>query len=373
MRIEYEFCRLYLPVQRFVCKIVFAITLMIGGMIMTDYLKKASKKRMMPKVIALFAAALLLLAVTKFGIFSLLLGPTTAGETPAEDLMGKYVSFDACDSIAAYASLGSSGSNKLQYYVLTWGDKYISISATEEYYNILDAASEQSQEYYIGDLTELSPMGELKGTVVKLDDELKDFMISGITGIGIPGADTEEEAGAHVVGYTIKLGYVGWLPQTWCLILTALALICIAGAVTLLVLMNSGYYYKNVTAVVGNDKAADADFEASTRHEQICVGKKYIWYFKGAKSYAVPTSSVVWGYCEANPMVVSKYKWPMALYTQDKSYHCINIATKEEVNRILGEIAAHKYPFVEGYTSAKNKMFQNDFQAFFQLAKENKQ
>lgn len=340
---------------------------------MTDYLKKISKKRMMPRIIALFAAALLLLVVTRFGIFSLILGPTTAGETAAEDLKGKYVSFDACDSIAAYASLGSSGTAKMQYYVLTWGDKYISISATDEYYNLLDAASEQSQEYYLGDLTELSPMGELKGTVVALEEDLKEFMISGITGIGIPGADTAEEAEAHVVGYTIKLGYVGWLPQTWCLVLTALAVLCIAAAIALLVLLNSGWYYKAVTAVVGNDKAAEADFEASTVHDQIRVGKKYIWYFEGPKAYAVPTSTVVWGYCEANPLVVSKYQWPLALYTQDKSYHCIHIATKEEINQILAEIAAHKYPFVEGYTSAKNKMFQNDFQAFFELAKENKQ
>ena len=340
---------------------------------MTDYLKKVSKKRMMPKIIALFAAALLLLIATKFGIFSLILGPTTAGETAAEDLMGKYVSFDASDSIAAYASLGSSGSSKMQYYVLTWGDKYISISATSEHYNLLEAASEQSQEYYLGDLTELSPLGELKGTVVKLEDDLKDFMISGITGIGIPGADTAEEAEAHVVPYTIKLGYVGWLPQTWCLVFTALALLCIAGAVALLVLLNTGFYHKNALAVVGGDKNAEADFETSTLHDQIRVGKRYIWYFKGPKSYALPTSSVVWGYCEANPMVVSKYQWPMALYTQDKNYHCVHIATKDEINQILSEIAAHKYPFVEGYTSAKNKMFQSDFQAFFELAKENKQ
>lgn len=339
---------------------------------MTDYLKKVSKKRMMPKIIALFAAALLLLIATRFGIFSLILGPTTADKTAAEDLQGKYVSFDASESIAAYASLGSSGSAKMQYYVLTWGDKYISITAAPEHYNLLDAASEQSQEYYLGDLTELSPLGELRGTVVRLEDDLKEFMVSGITGIGIPGADTAEEAEAHVVPYTIKLGYVGWLPQTWCLIFTALALLCIAGAVALLVLLNTGYYLKNVTAVVGSDKNAESDFETSTVHDQVRVGKKYIWYFKGPKSYAVPTASVVWGYCEANPMVVSKYQWPMALYTQDKSYHCVHIATKEEINQILAEIAAHKYPFVEGYTSAKNKMFQNDYQAFFELAKENK-
>lgn len=339
---------------------------------MTDYLKKVSKKRMMPKIIALFAAALLLLIATRFGIFSLILGPTTADKTAAEDLQGKYVSFDASESIAAYASLGSSGSAKMQYYVLTWGDKYISITATSEHYNLLDAASEQSQEYYLGDLTELSPLGELRGTVVRLEDDLKEFMVSGITGIGIPGADTAEEAEAHVVPYTIKLGYVGWLPQTWCLIFTALALLCIAGAVALLVLLNTGYYLKNVTAVVGSDKNAESDFETSTVHDQVRVGKKYIWYFKGPKSYAVPTASVVWGYCEANPMVVSKYQWPMALFTQDKSYHCVHIATKEEINQILAEIAAHKYPFVEGYTSAKNKMFQNDYQAFFELAKENK-
>ncbi len=341
---------------------------------MTDYLKKVSLKRILPTVIVLFAAAVLLLLATRFGIFSLILGPTTADETPAEDLLGKYVSFDASQSIAAYASLGNSetSTNKLQYYVLTWGDKYISISASSDHYNVLDAASDQSQEYYLGDLTELSSLGQLRGTVVKLDDDLKDYLISGITGIGIPGADTAEEAQEHVVGVTVKLGYVGWLPQSWCIIFTALALALILVAALLLILIKTGYYSRAVSRVIDGDRAAEEDFAAASVHEQVIVGKKYIWYFKGPRSFAVPTASVVWGYCEANPLVVSRYKWPLALFTQDRSYHCVHVATKIEINQILSEIAACKHPFVEGYSPAINKMFQNDYQAFFEIAKENK-
>lgn len=325
---------------------------------MFQTIKKRTLKRMLPKIITAFALAVILLAASGLGAFRLILGPADLDSVSADQLMGKYVTFDASQSIAAYASYGDDKS--LQYYVLTYGDKYISITADSSYYDLLDAASDQSQEYYQGDLTELHSLGMVSGTVSALEDDLRDYMISGITGIGLPGAEDEDAANASVLSYNIHLGKVGWMSSKAAVVFTILALISALVGVVLIVLVKVGFYHKQADKTIGKDAdAAEKDFEEAIHHHQIVVGKKYVWFFNGPKCGAIPTKEVVWAYCEANPNVVSKYKWPMAMYLRDKSYYKVDIETKDEINQIISEIAAVAPTMVTGYSSQKNKAFKN--------------
>lgn len=325
---------------------------------MFQTIKKRTMKRMLPRMIVAFALAVILLAASGLGAFRLIIGPKDLSSIPADQLMGKYVTFDASQSIAAYASYGDDKS--LQYYVLSYGDKYISVTADSSYYDLLAAASDQSQEYYQGDLTELHSLGMVSGTVSSLEEDLRDYMVSGITGIGLPGAEDEEAANASVLSYDVHLGKVGWMSGKAAVILTILALICAAVGVMMIVLVKTGFYHKQVDKVIGGKaNEAEEDFESGVHHDQIVVGKKYIWFFNGPRCGAVPTKDVVWVYCEANPNVVSKYKWPMAIYLKDKSYYKVDIETKDEINQIISQIAAVTTDLVAGYSSQKNKAFKN--------------
>lgn len=328
-------------------------------------LRKESFKCVLPRVIACAVAAAVLLAVCGGGLQRLLRGPETLNETVTN---GAYVSFDASEVIVAFASLtanSDSGSTTLKtYYLLPVGDgHYIAVmDEKERNSNVLNRAMEQSREYYLGDLETLTPLGPIQGTVKPLEDDMLDYMVDCIDEYALPGYEEGQDSGRLILDWQVELNRVGLLSETWTKVLGVAAAIILLLLAAQLVVLYTGCYQRRVRAVLGNAVSDDV-FRQAEKIERVRVGA-YIWYSKGPGSRVIKTERIIWGYAMPEPMVVSKYRWPVAIYDLDQRMTRINFMDKNSCEVFLEAIAAQGNPFVKGYTSEYAKKFQESLPAF---------
>lgn len=335
-------------------------------------LRKESLIRVLPRIIVCAVLAVAFLAVSGSGLLRLLMGPQSLSELTEEELDGKYVSFDASEIIVAFANLTVSNSEGdtetlKTYYLLPFGDEtYMAVmDAKEQNVNVIDRAMEQSHEYYLGDLETLIPLGDVSGTITELEDGMLDYMAECVDNYELPGYEEGSDSTNLMVSYQVNLDYVGFLKKPVVLVLGGFGLLFLLLAVVQLVVVLTGCYQKKLRhTLVG---ATEEDFQEAVTIERIRVGK-YIWFSKGPGSRGLVTADLIWGYAMPEPMVVSKYRWPVALYDREQKMTRINFMDQKNCQKFLEAIAAQGNPFVMGYSSEHAQKFQDDFQGFVQEA-----
>lgn len=333
-------------------------------------LRKESLKYVLPRIIACAVVAAILLAVCSSGLVHLLVGPTALDQVDTQQMEGEYVSFDASEVIVAFANLtakGDSGSKTIKtYYLLPVGDgSYMAVmDKKEQNANVLDRAMEQSHEYYLGDLESLTKLGELTGTVKPLEDDMVPYMTDCIDNYGLPGYEEGRDSARLIVSYQINLGCVGFLSTTWIAVLGALAGAAVLLLIVQLAVLFGGVYQKSVQALIGD---SDCGFDSAVKIERIRVAD-YIWYPKGPGSHAIATEDIVWGYAMPEPMVVSKYRWPVAVYTKDQKMTQLTFMEQKSCQAFLDAVENQGNPFVQGYTSHYSELFQQDMDKFLHEA-----
>ena len=329
-------------------------------------LRGESLRAVLPRLIICLALALLFLGLSCAGAGKLLTGPEELGSLEIAEMEGRYVSFDASEVIVAFASLSSksdSGSTTLEtYYLLPVGDtRYMAVMDRKEHNgDVLGKAMEQSHEYYLGDLDTLHTLGKIQGTVKVLEEDMESYMADCIDNYQLPGYVEGQDSTGLLVPLQVELDRVGFLSagQTWTLF--ALGLCFLLLFVLQLVLVMTGFYQRQVRSVLGDREDA---FPSAAVIERVRVGQ-YIWYPKGAFSRILKTDTLIWGYTMPEPLVVSKYRWPVALYDREQRLTRIQFADKKHCEEFLSAIAAQGHPFRMGYTSALAEQFQRDYEGF---------
>ena len=339
---------------------------------MKKVLKKQSVLYFMPWLIGCAVVAVVLLGVTLQGMFLRITGPEDISQFDSSSLEnGDYVSYDASDVIVAFATLSSSDADETTvmktYYLLPVGDSYIAVvDKKEQNSEILDKAMEQSYEYYLGDLQELTKLGGLSGTVTSLESDMTSYMVDCIEEYGLPGYVEGEDTAALILPYEIVNQNIGFMSGKLNLLLFLVALVFVIIILILLVPVMIGTFQKQAVALVlaecTTDEAED-DFANADKFEAIRVGK-YIWYQNGPFTRTLKTSDIIWGYMMPEPLVVSKYRWPVALYDCEREFSRICFAEKADGIAFLNAIASQGNPFVKGYTPELSKMFKSDFEQF---------
>lgn len=332
-------------------------------------LKGYSMKVMLPKIVALFCVALILFGVSAMGIVMLLGGATPVSQLDWENSTGEYVSFDASEIIVAVATLSSSkGDGKTQvmetHYLLPSGDgRYLCVvDYKEKNSSVLTRAMEQSQQYYMADLETLTRLGDLKGTVKPLDDSVVSYMTDCIDNYQLPGYVEGESSMKLILERQIELNQVGYLSETVALALCFGGVLFAVAGLALLLPVVTGTYQKK--ALEGIDpEEIEAAFANAEVIEQVHVGA-YIFYQKGAATKRLQTSELIWGYAMPEPLVVSKYRWPVALYTREQEMVQVCFMEKKSCEKFLNAIKAQGHPFISGYTSDYAQLFQNNFEKF---------
>ena len=169
------------------------------------------------------------------------------------------MSFDASQVIVAFASLSSksdSGSKTLKtYYLLPVGDEqYIAVlDRKEKNSDSLDRAMEQSRAYYLEDLETLTPIGELRGTVKALEDDMQGYMTDCIDNYELPGYEDGRDSSRLILPYQVELDQVGFLNDKLVCILGVAALVVLLLLIVQLAVLFAGCYQKRVRALIGEE------------------------------------------------------------------------------------------------------------------------
>lgn len=342
-------------------------------------LKKKSLKSLMPKIITAAILALLLLGIAGQGLILMLLGPTDLTETTQADAQGTYVSFDASEVIVAFATWSKTTDSETQvletYYLLPYGDnQYIAVMDEKEHNgSLLDRAMDQSHEYYMGDLETLTRLGKISGTVKPLEDGMIDYMVDCIESYTLPGYVEGGNTSALIVPIQVNLNQVGFLNQNIVLLLGGLGLLFLLITLVLLIPALTGAYQKKAIAQVlecMTAEDAEKDFAQAAVIENVHAGA-VIWYQKGAATKALRASDILWGYALPEPLVVSKYRWPVSLYDENQNCTRICFMEKKDCQKLLDAIAAQGHPFIGTYTSELAQKFKTDLPGFIAEAEKN--
>ncbi len=336
---------------------------------MKNALRKESIRHLLPRIIICGVLAVILFALSGKGLISMVTGPMCLWDSLEE---GSYVSFDASDVIVAFANLtakSDSGTETLKtYYLLPDGNgNYLAVMDKKEHHgDVLDKAMDQSHEYYLGDLETLTKLGTIQGTVTALDDDMTSYMVDCIEKYNLPGYEEGSDTSALILPLQIDLDRVGLFSRNVTLILGGAGLVFLLAMLALLIPALAGHYQKKAMAAVLADhtpEEAEALYTAAAPLERVRVGE-YLWYQKAATTHAVKVSDLIWGYPMPEPLVISKYRWVVALY--DREQHIIQVCFQNQgdCQKLLDTIAAQGHPFISGYTSELSQKFQQNFKGF---------
>ena len=339
-------------------------------------LRRESISHLLPRIIACALLTVLFFGLSAKGLFVMLRGPVSlSGENP-ETMKGDYVSFDASEVIVAFANLTSksdSGSSTLKtYYLLPAGDgTYLAVMDRKEHHaDVMDKAMDQSHEYYLGDLETLTQLGTVSGTAVTLEDDMTGFMVDCIENYQLPGYTEDGDTDALIRPIQINLDQAGLFSTTLTLIFGGAGLLFLLLTLALLIPALTGHYQKKAMAVVLAEhtaEEAEALFKQAETLERVKVGE-YLWYQKGATTHAVKVADLIWGYPMPEPLVVSKYRWVVALYDMDQKMIQVCFRNQGDCKKLLDAIAAQRHPFISGYTSDLSQKFQQNFEGFVRAA-----
>jgi hypothetical protein len=344
---------------------------------MEKTLRRASLKKVLPRILVCFLLFIILLAVTGLGVFKLLAGPTALSQLDAADAQGRYVSVDASQALAAFASYSTDDDVSEEYFILALEDgRFMAISAKGSNIDLLEAAGDQAENFYVnGTLDTMQSMGSISGTVTTLPDELHDYMDQALESMSnyIPALQGENGYSDQVLYVCLKTGRVGWMPSQAVVVLTALALLFLVLGLAQVALVCSGSYQREVHALLkpylrtDDDRAAlEADFAAAQTIEHVRVGRLYTWYQVGARSMVLRNDQIVWGYCQIEPLVVSKYRWPMCLWMRDGSCLTPHLEDQRSVKAILKALADGGSQFLSGYDANRLRRCEANFDDFLE-------
>ena len=337
---------------------------------MKSALRKESIHHLLPRIIICGVLAVILFGLSGKGLVSMLIGPKSLSDAAPEK--GEYVSFDASEVIVAFANLtakSDSGTNTLKtYYLLPAGDgTYLAVMDRKEHHSdVMDKAMDQSHEYYLGDLETLTKLGTVQGTVTTLEDDMTSYMVDCIEKYNLPGYEEGGDTGSLILPLQIDLDRVGLFSKTVTLILGGAGLVFLLLMLVFLIPALTGAYQKKAMETVLKDhtpEEAENLFTSAEMLERVRVGE-YLWYQKGATTHAVKTADLIWGYPMPEPLVISKYRWVVALYDLEQNMIQVCFQNQGDCQKLLDAVKAQGHPFVSGYTSELSQKFQQNFKGF---------
>ncbi len=346
---------------------------------MEKILRRTSLKKLLPQIIVCILLAIVLLAVTGLGAILLLIGPTDLTSLDLSDASGRYVSVDASQALAGFATYSNGSDVSKEYFVLDIGNgQYMAISAKSDTMDLLEAAGDQAEDFYVNAAIDtINPMGTVSGTIVDLPEELRDYFDDAIASIAafVPELEGVEDLSSVTVYSCLEVGRVGLLPVSAVIVLTIIALVLLVLGLLQLVLALGGFYQRESRAILAQylhtdtDRAdAEKDFSDAQCIEHVRVGHVYTWYQAGAKTMVLANSQIVWAYCQIEPLVVSKYRWPMCIWMRDGVRLEPHLQEQRSVQKILDTLASNGFHILTGYDADRLRLCTQNFPAFLAAA-----
>ena len=196
--------------------------------------------------------------------------------------------------------------------------------------------------------------------------DMTSYMVDCIEKYYLPGYEEGGDTSALILPLQIDLDRVGLFSKTVTLILGGAGLVFLILMLLFLIPALAGAYQKKAMEAVLKDhtpEEAESLFTSAEKLERVRVGE-YLWYQKGATTHAVKTADLIWGYPMPEPLVISKYRWVVALYDLEQNMIQVCFQNQGDCQKLLDAVKAQGHPFVSGYTSELSQKFQQNFKGF---------
>lgn len=334
---------------------------------MYQAMKRHSLLAVLPRLIPALALALALLILTGGSVVNMILGPENLNTLGDNVKVGDYVEFDMSQLISPYATYSNTESGEVYdaYYIVKIAEgTYLSLHTGGDQMDSLERATDQAYDYYMNNSGILNPMGMISGEIRTLDGEQQTLLLEWLTGSRVEGFESGEESTGTAMALDVDLGKLGGMTYLWNWILFALGLAALAYAVVLLWQVFSGSFYRQVTQELGDSADAAQDWQNAESFGNARVGRNYIWYARGARSYVFSFHSVVWVYKQFDSRVLGKFKWPVSIFTDNRSYHELCVQEDSQREQLIQILRDHGGKFVAGYNQDNYEQFCNNFKAF---------
>ena len=226
--------------------------------------KKTNKKQRnaLLRAGAALVAAIILVAVSKFSIISLIKGPTEA-DAIQDEAVGAFVKRDIYAVMGFYADQTDGISGK--YAIVPMGQKFVSVHFTKRYLDSADTIESDTNKYINGDITKLDKYIVVEGTVETVSDALSAKMYTWFTN----NKDTLVNKGVisgtsdnadYISDSVLTVDAVNSMSETLVLVLTGLAALFLIYMIVELVLVLLGFYKeKPAKEKPAKEKTEEAD------------------------------------------------------------------------------------------------------------------
>ncbi len=345
---------------------------------MLKELKMKSLKKNLARILIALAVAVGMIVGTDFGAFKAIGGPRDLYSLRADELQGKYVTAEInyIHDWYAYTESTNSSTNRStvteKEYIILTEDAVLGIAVPSSMTRDADDVLEDSEDYYYGELSELTRSITVTGTIQKMDAETLDFYHQVL---GYNGMSNAERAMCQPL--VLKANCLGRTPEGLTWTMTVIAAGAFLYMLWALFAVFSGRYQRSIRAYCKNSEAPEAVMEDLEQFYQdttpVCgvrVGKWILFESKG-QDILLDTNNAVWAYMHTvnhttNGIPTGK-TFGVILRTRDRKKYEISMKNEAAAREVLDTIARDMPRTVLGYTPKMERFFNQRFQDFLRL------
>lgn len=338
---------------------------------MLEELKKRYQKYTLKKTVICVIIAIALLAVSKFGIFTIFKGPIElTGEWNPEELEGKYVTLEVDWVLATFAEETSTNTKTnvtTTTSVCYIGEYYHEPTNFGMFYGIKvsngnrEGLEEILNQVYDDAVNEVSGRQRITGTLEKMNGEMLQYYDEVI----------EEVFGAEYLGYAVPYAImdeeVKGVDIVLVYLLSSFAAIALIVAVLGLLGMVTGKHDKYMKKFLESHPRVsmtglEADFSHGKRiGKKIIAGRKYTFYQSGPCMKVVEQKDIIWAYYFSRS---GRYSQSLVrTFNIRKEQVDIN-ASKADAEELLQYYATNAPQMVVGYDKELEKCYKKEFEVF---------
>lgn len=339
---------------------------------MLNEMKKRANKSYITVAIVLAIAAVILLAITKFGFVKLLQGPTPLNGASLASMEGEYITVEVKYPLEIYEEDYEENTDTHQKRTTDYG--YVVFDPdSEEFYGVIlgkarsdemEKAMEQAYAYLTYESDEdVKDSIIVTGTVKKMDSQSLGFFNQTMAYVF---NDYDNVSSA----WYIDDDTVNGEDIFFVVIFSAIAAGCIIFMILQFIMMATGSYQKYVRAYLKKhpqetQDQLEAEFGMATQaYSGGWVGQKHIFVISGRKSFIIDNMDVVWCYYyhRSGRYSVSQLRY----YTMDRKMKSIDMAKAEAM--ALMECFENRLPhIVLGYDKEFERKIRKDFSGFLDM------
>ena len=343
---------------------------------MLGKMKKRSLKKIALLAVLLLAGFVVCLGLSGLGAVKFIMGPRDLDELSADQLEGQYVTVELQMFLDEYAYTESLKAGQArgkvterEYILHVCEREFIGVAVDGDNLPAAEDIMDASYKALTGEETEAPEPLRVTGTILPMDAETRGFYEDSYV------YELLEDDSDLMLPLILRVGYVGSerAPMMWGF--TALSLVCLAGALWVLISALRGRYQKQITdfcKVSGSPESTleklDMLYDRAEPCNGLRFGSEYLLVEQGPKDMVFRAADVVWAYQRTvrhrtNGIPTGK-TFGLVFRTVDGKCHEISMNSEKKVQETIERMSREMPHTVLGYTAELEQLYRQSPASF---------